>query len=151
MPKRTKRERRQAALKGWRTRRANARARSLAAKKGWATRRRNARKRTKAKEPRLKGPEYQINVKYKSELQKKAVEIQIAAIGPRYRTRTQILKALDNRLDTDSDPRGWRFHIALWLRGDQEYQGDDEEAWDKLKGFYAKGQRSVQQGESESE
>jgi hypothetical protein len=39
MTKRTRKTRSLAAQKGWRTRRAKARARSLAAKKGWATRR----------------------------------------------------------------------------------------------------------------
>lgn len=41
MPRKSRRQ--LAALKGWRTRRAHARARSLAAKRGWETRRLNAR------------------------------------------------------------------------------------------------------------
>jgi hypothetical protein len=47
MPRKSKRS--LAALKGWRTRRANARARSLAAKKGWRTRREKERSRKPGK------------------------------------------------------------------------------------------------------
>lgn len=58
----SKRTRRLAALKGWRTRRRNESKRSLAAKRGWATRRRNARKRQR--KAALVLHQYLVSVKY---------------------------------------------------------------------------------------
>lgn len=77
MAKWTKRRRRQAALKGWRTRRRNFLKRSRAAKKGWRTRR--ARAKAPRKAPRKGIHEYQIILEFKSQRRTRHVDFNVVA------------------------------------------------------------------------
>jgi len=153
MARRSKSKRSLAALKGWKTRRANLRLRSKAALKGWETRRKNAR-RIKARKKQLKKPpkktEYQINVVYEPAEGAK-VEVQISAQGPSGKTREFVLQKVEYKIrlsmedleDEESDPLGWELHIVFWEKKGKQFFGDDAAAWRQLNFLFHEGEKEV--------
>jgi hypothetical protein len=91
----------------------------------------------KIKKKKKKPPttEYQINVKYKPEKAAK-VEVQISVRARRGLTRGQIEEAVQRRLDTGRDSRGFRSRIVHWERYGRQFFGTDEKAWNQLKFFF---------------
>lgn len=138
------RARSSASLKGWETRRANARAaeraerrearkRSEASRKGWETRRANERKRKRGGRVGKPPPEkarFAVSADYKSRRAGSAVTIQISAIGPANATRDDAEAATAYKINYGRSPRGWQIRIINW-RG-PEWTGEPIEPDQKI-------------------
>jgi len=91
------------------------------------------KKKKRKKKPPQK--EYQINVRYKPASGPK-VEVQISAKGPAGKSRVEVERAVEHKMDTGISPKGWDIHIVKWERYGRQFSGDDEKAWLSLKFFF---------------
>jgi hypothetical protein len=81
---------------------------------------------TRKRPKKKKRKEYHVNVEYTA-LAKNNPEIQISAIGPSGRSRSQVIKAVEYFLDIGESPRGWDIHVVEWKKAGKTYKGDDSE------------------------
>lgn len=98
-------------------------------------------KREKQERKKPKEEEYQINVKYKPSDKSTKVEVQISARGPRNKTRTQVIQAMETRRRTGEDPRGWKIDIHEWKKAGKVFKSDS--GWTQLGFFINESKKEV--------
>ena len=148
MPRRTKRSRHLSALKGWRTRRANARQRSEAAKRGWETRRRDERARQTAKRKRVgakrrgASSEFVVHFDYGSKRKGNVIRVQVHLIGPANASDREAIAATREFFEHEEEPAGWKVRVIKWRKQSARTPGQIADAATALR-FAILGKASV--------